>query len=105
MAQSVLEHTLGHTGHTSLSVTTVTDIERLRPPERQGNGSATGLSLRTITDLARWYIESADAQRQDSSEVDATVLAAGLRQALAEMVLAEFIEIEFERMMVEVFRV
>jgi hypothetical protein len=69
------------------------------------DGSATGLSHRSIVDLARWYIERADDQRQGSGDVDSTVLDAGLRQVLAEQVLPESIEVEFERVMAEVFRV
>ena len=67
--------------------------------------SAPGLSHRNILDLARWYIERAEAQRQDEGDVDFTVLDAGLREVLAEMVLPELVEVEVERVMVEVFRV
>jgi hypothetical protein len=70
-----------------------------------GNGLAPGLSQRRILDLARWYIERADDQRQGTEDVDSTILDAGLREVLAEQVLPEFVEVEFERVMAEVFRV
>jgi hypothetical protein len=70
-----------------------------------GNGLAEGLSQRTILDHARWYLEQADAQRQGGVDVDSAELDAGLRQVLAEQVLPEFVEVEFERVMAEVFRV
>jgi putative DNA primase/helicase len=70
-----------------------------------GNGLAPGLSQRTILDLAQWYLGRAEAQRQDEGDVDSIVLDAGLREVLAEQVLPEFVEVEFERVMTEVFRV
>jgi hypothetical protein len=70
-----------------------------------GNGLTPGLSQRGITELARWYIERADAQHQDSGGVDSTALDAGLRQVLAEQVLPEFVETEFQRVMAVLFRV
>src|SRR5262245_36071112 len=71
----------------------------------QETGQGEGLSQRSILDRARWYTEQADAQRQGTGDVDSTTLDTGLRQALAEQVLPEFIEIEFQRVMAEVFRV
>jgi Protein of unknown function (DUF3631) len=70
-----------------------------------GNGLAEGLSQRTILDFARWYLDQADTQRQGAVDVDSAELDAGLRQVLAEEVLPEFVEVEFERVMAEVFRV
>jgi hypothetical protein len=72
-----------------------------------GNGLAPGLSQRSILDLAQWYIgKAADQQtRNDSLDLDYAELNAGLRQVLAGEVLPEFVEVEFERVMVEVFRV
>lgn len=70
-----------------------------------GNGLASGLSQRTILDFARWYLEQADAQRQGGADVVSTELDSGLRQVLSEQVLPEFVEVEFERVMAEVFRV
>ena len=70
-----------------------------------GNGLAPGLSQRAILDLARWYIERAADQRQGTGDVDSIVLDAGLRAVLAEMVLPEFVELEVERIMDEVFSV
>jgi hypothetical protein len=72
---------------------------------RRQNGQGQGLSQRTILDLARWYIERADDQRQGTGDVDSTVLDADLRQVLAEQVFPEFIEVEFERIMQAVFNV
>ena len=72
-------------------------------PRRDPGGP--GLSHRNILDLARWYIERAEAQRQDEGDVDSAVLDAELREVLAEMVLPELVEVEVERVMVEVFRV
>jgi hypothetical protein len=71
-----------------------------------GNGLAGGLSQRTIQDHARWYTERAYASAQETGGDTRTAeLDAGLRQVLAKQVLPEFIEVEFERVMAEVFRV
>jgi hypothetical protein len=72
-----------------------------------GNGLAPGLSPHTITDLAEAYNERAYANAQENEGDTRTVeLDAWLRQRLAdEMVLPEFVETEFRRIMDEVFRV
>jgi hypothetical protein len=71
-----------------------------------GNGVAEGLSQRRIVDLAHWYTERAYANAQESEGDTRTAeLDAGLRQVLSEQVLPEFVEVEFERVMAEVFRV
>ena len=70
-----------------------------------GNGLAPGLSQRTITELADDYTEAAYRQNQEGADIDSRTLDADLRRRLAEMVLPEFVEVEFERVMAEVFRV
>lgn len=71
-----------------------------------GNGLAPGLSQRRIVDLAHWYTERAYATAQETGGDTRTAeLDSGLRQVLAEQVLPESIEVEFERVMAEVFRV
>ena len=42
---------------------------------------------------------------QEGADIDSAALDADLRRRLAEQVLPEFVEIEFERVMAEVFRV
>jgi hypothetical protein len=70
-----------------------------------GNGQV-GLSQRTISELAEGYTERAYANAQENGGDTRTAdLDAALRRRLAEMVLPEFIEVEFERVMTEVFRV
>jgi hypothetical protein len=72
-----------------------------------GNGLAPGLSQRTVAKLAEDYTERAytNAQENDGDTCTAE-LDAWLRQRLAdEGVLPEFVEVEFERVMAEVFRV
>jgi hypothetical protein len=65
------------------------------------------LSARRIRDLAAWYVGEAADQlaRENSVDVDEAELNAGLRQVLAEEVPPEFVEVEFERVMAEVFQV
>ena len=70
-----------------------------------GNGLAPGLSQRTITELADDYTEAAYSQNQEGTDIDSRTLDADLRRRLAEMVLPEFVEIEFTRVMEQVFRV
>jgi Protein of unknown function (DUF3631) len=70
-----------------------------------GNGLAPGLSQRTISELAEDYTEAAYRQNNDGADIDSTALDAHLRHRLAGMVLSEFVEVEFERVMAEVFRV
>ena len=70
-----------------------------------GNGLAPGLSQRTITELAEDYTETTYRLNQEGADIDSAALDADLRRRLAEMVLPEFIEIEFERVMGQVFRV
>jgi hypothetical protein len=63
-----------------------------------------GLSPWRIRELACWYIELADAKRQHSTDVPTAELDAALRQRLAGLgVFREFIEIEFQRVMEQVF--
>jgi Protein of unknown function (DUF3631) len=69
------------------------------------NGGASGLSRRTITELAEDYTEAAYRQNNEGAGIDSHALDADLRRRLAEMVLPEFVEVEFERIMAEVFRV
>jgi Protein of unknown function (DUF3631) len=70
------------------------------------NGGAPGLSEHRIRDLAEQYQERAYANAQENGGDTRTAeLDAGLRQVLAEEVLPESVEVEFERVMAEVFRV
>ena len=70
-----------------------------------GNGLTPGLSHRTIAELAEDYTETTYRLNQAGSDIDSAALDADLRRRLAEMVLPEFVEVEFERVMAEVFRV
>jgi hypothetical protein len=72
-----------------------------------GNGlAAAGLSQRAISDLAEDYTERAYANAQETGGDTRTAeLDADLRRRLAEMVLPEFVETEFGRVMAQVFRV
>jgi hypothetical protein len=70
-----------------------------------GNGLAPGLSQRTIAELAEDYTEISYRLNKEGAEIDSAALDANLRHRLAEMVLPEFVEVEFERVMAEVFRV
>jgi hypothetical protein len=76
--------------------------ERARASD--GNGRAIGLSQRTIAELAEDYTEAAYRQHNEA-DIDSRALDADLRHRLAEMVLPEFVEVEFDRVMAEVFRV
>jgi hypothetical protein len=58
-----------------------------------------GLSQGRIRELARWYLDRAEAQRQETGDVSSAELDAGLRQVLAERIFPEFVETEFERVM------
>jgi Protein of unknown function (DUF3631) len=71
------------------------------------NGQSEGLSPSRLRDLANWYVDRAADQQQRTGgvDVDSAELDAGLRQVLSEQVLPEFVEVEFERVMAEVFRV
>jgi hypothetical protein len=65
-----------------------------------------GLSRRRIRDLAEQYQERAYANAQENEGDTGTAeLDADLRRRLAEMVLPESVEVEFKRVMAEVFRV
>jgi hypothetical protein len=70
-----------------------------------GDGLAPGLSQCTITRLAEDYTETTYRLNQEGADIDSRTLDADLRRGLAEMVLPEFIEVELERVMLEVFRV
>ena len=70
-----------------------------------GNGLAPGLSQRTVTELAEDYTEAAYRLNQEGADIDSAALDADLRRRLAEQVLPELVEVEFERVMAEVFRV
>jgi putative DNA primase/helicase len=70
-----------------------------------GNGLAPGLSQRTIAELAEDYTETTYRLNKEGADIDSTALDADLRRRLAKMVLPEFIEVEFERVMGQVFRV
>jgi hypothetical protein len=62
-----------------------------------GNGLAPRLSQRTITKLAEDYTETTYRLNQEGVDIESASLDADLRRRLAEMVLPEFIEVEFER--------
>ena len=70
-----------------------------------GNGLTPGLSHRTIAELAEDYTETTYRLNKEGSDIESAALDADLRRRLAEMVLPESIEVEFERVMAEVFRV
>jgi Protein of unknown function (DUF3631) len=80
--------------------------ENARTPPVNG-GTEPGLSRRRIRDLAEQYQDLAYANAQENSGDTRTAdCDARLRQTLAEEgVPPEFVEIEFERVMAEVFRV
>jgi hypothetical protein len=63
------------------------------------------LSQRTIAEFAEDYTETTYRLNREGGDIDSAALDADLRRRLAEMVLPEFIETEFERVMAEVFRV
>jgi hypothetical protein len=64
-----------------------------------------GLSSRRIRELADWYVNRALDQQTRNNKVDSAELGTGLRQVLAEEVQPELVEVEFQRIMVEVFRI
>jgi hypothetical protein len=68
------------------------------------SGGEPGLSERDIEQLACWYADHADAQRKGECKVDQVEADASLRRKLAECVLPEHIELEFERVIQVVFR-
>ena len=68
------------------------------------NGGEPGLSRRRVDELAAWYQDRAYGQYQQHGDVSSADLDAGLRMVLAEEVLPEFIETEFQRIMAVVFR-
>jgi hypothetical protein len=74
------------------------------PPEREPDPP--GLSIYRIRELANEYTEQAYANMQEN---DGDTLTAALddwlRERLAGEVLPEFVEVEFERVMTEVFQV
>jgi hypothetical protein len=78
-----------------------------RTRAKGGNGLPPGLSRRTITELAEAYSERAYANAQENEGDTRTAdLDAWLRQRLAdEMVPPEFVEVEFRRIMDQVFQV
>jgi putative DNA primase/helicase len=67
------------------------------------NGGDPGLPRRDLVRLANSYKERGDAQRNGGIEVDQEELDAGLRQVLTEMVLPEFVEVEFQKVIRLVF--
>jgi hypothetical protein len=77
------------------------------PRAANGGGTEPGLSRRRIRDLAEQYQDLAYANAQENGGDTCTAgCDAWLRQTLGEEGVApEFIEVEFERVMVEVFRV
>jgi hypothetical protein len=63
-----------------------------------------GLSQQRIRQLAGWYRDQAEGERQRTGAIRQTELAETLRAALAkEGVFPEFIAVEFERVMRAVF--
>jgi putative DNA primase/helicase len=73
------------------------------PIQAADGGAEPGLSQWRIRELARWYLDRAEAQRQETGDVCSAELDAGLRQVLVEEVFPEFVEVEFERVMQVVF--
>jgi hypothetical protein len=76
------------------------------PSEKHGDEP--GLSSRRIRELASWYIERFEHYRNGCADINPqnqADLDAGLRRMLREAgVFPEFVDIEFERVMEEVFR-
>jgi hypothetical protein len=66
-------------------------------------GDEPGLNQREIRKLANWYITRADELRDGGVDLDEDALAAGLRQILAQRVLPEAIDTEFERVIEAAF--
>jgi hypothetical protein len=68
------------------------------------DGDRPGLSDHRIQQLAAWYLERAEAERQGTGTIRQTELDEALRKVLAnEGVFPEFIAVEFERVMGAVF--
>jgi hypothetical protein len=67
------------------------------------NGDELGLPQGCIRDLG--HLDRATAEHEATGDVDRAKHDAWLRAILAEQVLPERVEIEFERVMTEVFRV
>ena len=68
-----------------------------------GNGGELGLSQRTIAKLAEDYTETTYRLQQEGANIELVALDADLRRRLAEMVLPESVEVEFARVMDQVF--
>jgi hypothetical protein len=104
-------HDRANTPRKSDALTDVTDVTDVtlfsEDREMPGLGSADdiykGLSPYRIWQLADWYLEQFEEQRQATGTVQQEALDAELRAVLADHgMLPEFIEIEFERVMVVV---
>jgi hypothetical protein len=65
-------------------------------------GAPVGLPQRTIRGYAEWHKDRTHAAYQDGT-LDTSRLEAELRQKIAERVLPEYVETEFERVMEAVF--
>jgi hypothetical protein len=101
-------HDQANTAEESDAATFVTDVTLLpedgeRPGPERPNDSDKGLSPYRIGQLADWYLEKFEEERQATGTVQQAVLDAALRAVLADYgVLPEFIDIEFERVVVVV---
>jgi hypothetical protein len=83
-------------------VTDVTPLSEVGkgPEPEAANDTDKGLSPYLLRQLANWYLEKFEKKRRATGTVQQQVLNAELRVVLAEHgVLAEFAEIEFERVM------
>jgi 5S rRNA maturation endonuclease (ribonuclease M5) len=92
----------------SMSVSDVSDVSLPADDgkEQPFNGGAPGLSEYRIRNLAEQYQERAYANAQENGGDTRTAeLDADLRRRLAEEVLPEFVEVEFARVMDQVFRI
>ena len=69
------------------------------------DGGELGLSQGCISDLGHQYLDRAAAEREATGDVSTAVHDAWLRATLAEQVLPERVEIEFERVMRVVYAV
>jgi hypothetical protein len=71
------------------------------PPK---GGDKPGVSDYRIRELAAWYVDRGEAERQETGPIRQDELDEALRKALAnEAVFPEFIAVEFERVMSAVF--